>query len=75
MPVFVCYCHLLYDLLNILISSLHGAIHLWPVRRRVMVFYFELRAEFSDHLVVLPERAGFSYVYLIRSILEINKVV
>ena len=44
---FVCYCHLLYDLLDILISSLHGAVRLWPVRRRVMVLYFELRVEFS----------------------------
>ena len=52
MPVFVRYCHLLYDLLDVLISSLYGAIHLWPVRGRVMVFNFELRAEFSNHLVV-----------------------
>ena len=52
MPVFVCDCHFLYDLFNVLISSLHSAIHLRPIRRRVMMLNLQLRAELDDHSVV-----------------------
>ena len=52
MPVFVCHGHLLYDFLNILISSLHRAIHLRPVRGRIMMLDLELFSEFGDHCIV-----------------------
>src|ERR1051325_9121677 len=52
MPILVSYCHLLYNLLNVLVGGFHCAIHLRPIRRRVVMFDLELRAEFSDHLVV-----------------------
>src|ERR1051325_3395801 len=52
MPIFVSHCHLLYNLLNILVGGFHCAIHLRPVRRRIVMLDLELRAEFGDHLVV-----------------------
>ena len=51
MRILICHCHLLYDLLEILIGSFHCAIHLWPIWRRVVMLYLELRAGFGDHLV------------------------
>src|ERR1051325_4111189 len=75
MPIFVSHCHFLYNLLNVLVGGFHCATHLRPIRRRVMMLDLELHAEFSDHLVILPERAGFSNMHFIGSILEINKVV
>src|ERR1043165_4533051 len=52
MPILVSYCHLLYNLLNVLVGGFHYAIHLRPIRRRVMMLDLELRAEFGDHLIV-----------------------
>ena len=48
----VCHRHLLYDLLDVLISSLYNAIHLRPVRRRVIMLDLELCAELGDHSVI-----------------------
>ena len=52
MSVFVGHNHFLYNLLNVLIGGFHCAIHIWSIRRRVMVLELELRVEFSDHSVV-----------------------
>ena len=52
MPIFVCHCHLLHNLFDVLISCFNGPIHLRPVGRRVVMLYLELLAELSDHLVV-----------------------
>src|ERR1051325_7913309 len=52
MPIFVSHCHFLYNFLNILVGGFHCAIHLRPIWRRVVMLDLELRAEFSDHLVV-----------------------
>ena len=52
MPVFVCHCHLLYDLLDVFISSLYSAIHLRSVRRRVMILNLELCTELGDHSII-----------------------
>src|ERR1044072_1762155 len=52
MPIFVSHCHFLYNLLNVLVGGFHCAVHLRPIRRRVMMLDLELRAEFGDHLVV-----------------------
>src|ERR1043165_6615608 len=52
MPIFVSHCHLLYNLLNVLVGGFHCAIHLRPIWRRVLMLDLELCAEFGDHLVV-----------------------
>ena len=52
MPVFVSHNHLLYDILNILVGGFHCAIHLWSIRRRIMVLDLELHAELCGHSVV-----------------------
>ena len=52
MLVFVCHCHILYDFLDILVSSLHSAIHLRPVRGRIMMLDLKLFTEFGDHCIV-----------------------
>ena len=52
MPVFVCHRYLLYDFLNILVSVLHNAIHLWSVMGRIVMLDLELFTEFSDHRIV-----------------------
>src|ERR1043165_9635393 len=52
MPIFVSHCHLLYNLLNVLVGGFHCTVHLRPIRRRVMMLDLELRAEFGDHFVV-----------------------
>src|ERR1044072_9128312 len=52
MPILVSHCHLLYNLLNVLVGGFHCAIHLRPVRRRVVMLDLELRAEFGDHFVI-----------------------
>src|ERR1044072_7596592 len=52
MPIFVSHCHLLYNLLNVLVGGFHSAIHLRPIWRRVVMLDPELRAEFGDHLIV-----------------------
>src|ERR1043165_4531534 len=52
MPIFVSHCHLLYNLLNVLVGGFHYAIHLRPIRRRVVMLDLELRAEFGDYFVV-----------------------
>ena len=52
MPVLVGYNHLLYNLINVFVGGFHRAIHLWSIRRRVVVLDLELLAEFSDHSVV-----------------------
>src|ERR1043165_8905178 len=52
MPIFVSHCHLLYNLLDILVSGFYCAIHLRSIRRRVVMLDLELRAEFGDHFVV-----------------------
>ena len=51
MLVFVCHRHILYDLFDIFISSFYNAIHLCPVRGRVMPD-LELRAELDDHSII-----------------------
>ena len=52
MPVFIDYCHFLYDLLYILIGGLHNAIHLRPVMRRNIMLDLKLRIEFGDHSII-----------------------
>src|ERR1051325_10666652 len=52
MPILLSHCHLLYDLLNVLVGGFHCAIHLWSIWRRVVMLDLELRAELGDHLVV-----------------------
>ena len=52
MSVFVCHCHLLYNFIDVLVSSLHNTIHFRPVRGRIMVLDLELFTEFGDHRVV-----------------------
>ena len=52
MLVFVGYHHLLHNLLDIFICNFHCAIYLGSVRRRIVIFNFELRAEFSNHSIV-----------------------
>src|ERR1051325_11226403 len=52
MPNFLSHCHFLYNLLNVLVGGFHSAIHLRPIRRRIMMLDLELRAEFGDHFVV-----------------------
>ena len=52
MLVFVCHCHLLHNLLDVLISCFNSPIHLRPVRRRVVMLYLELFIELGDHCIV-----------------------
>ena len=52
MPIFVRYCHLLQDLLDIFVGGFHCAIHLWSVWRRIVMLNPELHAEFCDHSIV-----------------------
>ena len=52
MSVFVCHRHLLYNFLDVLVSNLHIAIHLRPVRVRIMMLDLELLTELGDHRVV-----------------------
>src|SRR3954463_11378502 len=52
MPILVSYSHLLHNLLNIFVGGLHSAIHLWSIRRRIVMFDIELCTELSDHLIV-----------------------
>ena len=52
MAVFVCDCHFLYDLFDILICGFDNTIYLRSVRRRIMVLYLELFTELGDHCVV-----------------------
>ena len=40
------------NLLDIFISRFYSPIHLRPIRRRVLMLYLELFAEFGDHLIV-----------------------
>ena len=51
MPVFVYHRLLLYDFLNVLVSSLHKVIHLWLVKGRIMTLDLELFTEFGDHRI------------------------
>ena len=52
MPIFICHCHLLKNLLNILVGGFHRAIHLWLIQRKTMVSNLELHAELCDHGIV-----------------------
>ena len=52
MPVFVCVCHFLYDLFNVLIRGFDSTIHLWPVRGRIVMLNLELLAQGGDHSIV-----------------------
>ena len=52
MPVFACHRYLLYDFPNILVSSLHNAIHLRLVRGRIMMLDLELFTESGDYCIV-----------------------
>ena len=52
MPVLVDDCHFLYDLFDVLICGFDNAIHLWPVRGRIMVLDLELHAQCGDHSIV-----------------------
>ena len=51
MVVFVCDCHFLYDLFNVLIRSFDNTIHLRPVRGRIVMLDLELLAQDSDHSI------------------------
>ena len=42
----------LYDLLDVLICGFDNAIHLRPVRGRIMVLDLELHAQCGDHIIV-----------------------
>ena len=42
----------MYNLLDVFVSCFNNAIHLRPVRRRIMVLYLELFTELGDHCVV-----------------------
>src|SRR3954468_12044636 len=46
------YSHFLHNLLNVFVGGLHSAIHLWSIRRRIVMFDIELCTELSDHLIV-----------------------
>ena len=52
MPIFVCHCHFLYDLFNVLIRGFDNTIHLWPVWGRIMMLDLELLAQGDDHSIV-----------------------
>ena len=52
MPIFVRHCHLLNNFLNILIGCFHGSVHLWSVRRGIVMLDFKLLAHFPHHLVI-----------------------
>ena len=52
MPVLVGHCHFLYDLLDVFIIGFYNAIHLWSIRRRVMMLDLELHAELDDHSII-----------------------
>ena len=52
MPICIRHRHLLYNLLDVLISGFHCVIHLRSIRRRVMALDLEMYAEFHDHSVV-----------------------
>ena len=51
MPVLVGYCHFLHDVFYVLICGFDITIHLWPVRRRIVVLDLELHAQCSDHSI------------------------
>ena len=52
MPVLVGDCHLLYDLLDIFVSSFNCTIHLWSVGRSIVMLNLELLAQGGDHSIV-----------------------
>ena len=52
MLVFICHCHLLYNLLDVLVSYFNRTIHIRPGGRRDMMLYLELFTELGDHCVV-----------------------
>ena len=52
MSVFVCDCHFLYDLFNVLIHGFDNTIHLRPIRGRIVILDLELFAQGGDHSIV-----------------------
>ena len=50
MLVPVGFCHLLYDLHNVLVGRLHCFVHLWPISRGPVMFYLEALEVFLDPL-------------------------
>ena len=52
MPIFIGYYHLLYNLLNILISRFDNVVHLRSIRRRVMMLNFEGLTKLLHHFIV-----------------------
>ena len=52
MIVLVGYCHFLYDLFDVLICGFDNAVHLWPVRGRIMALDLELHIQCGDHIIV-----------------------
>ena len=52
MPIFVCLCSFGYDLLYILVSRFYRAIHLGPIRYRIVMLDLELDAYLHHHVVI-----------------------
>ena len=52
MLIFVRHCHLLNNFLNILVGCFHGSVHLWSVRRGIVILDFEIRTYFLHHFVI-----------------------
>src|SRR3954469_21839499 len=52
MPISVGHYHLLHNLLNVLVGRFNNAIHLWTIRRRIVVFDLEGLTKFLHHLVI-----------------------
>src|SRR3954462_7445134 len=52
MPISVGHYHLLHNLLNVLVGCFDSAIHLWTVRRRIMMLDLEGLTKLLHHLVI-----------------------
>src|SRR4051812_40538438 len=52
MPISVGHYHLLHNLLNVFVGRFNSAIHLWTIRRRVVVFDLEGLTKLLHHLVI-----------------------
>src|SRR3954471_10224843 len=52
MPISVGHYHLLYNLLNVLVSRFDSAIHLWMIRRRVVMLDLEGLTKLLHQLVI-----------------------
>src|SRR3954471_10350559 len=52
MPISVGHYHLLYNLLNVLVSRFNIAIHLWTIRRRIVMLDLEGLTKLLHQLVI-----------------------